>query len=104
MRITFNPYNLSRTSFSQNSQSYNWGFNHGKNDGLVGSRSNPKQDKNIEMNKEEYEKGYSRGYSIGKSQRQFDTTTISDIIQELVDNGTPREQAVYFASQYLGGW
>ena len=51
-----------------------------------------------------YEKGYNKGYNVGKAGRLSDTATVNDVIQELVDNGTPRDQAIKFASQYLGGW
>ncbi|MBQ8887800.1 MAG: hypothetical protein IJY61_08885 [Candidatus Gastranaerophilales bacterium] len=104
MQINFNTYSISRPSFAKNSQSYNIGFNHGKNDGLIGSSSQRKQNNDFEINKEDYEKGYNRGYNIGKAGRLSNTATVSDVIQELVDSGTSREQARKFASLYLGGW
>ena len=104
MQITFNTYNISRPTFAQNSRSYNMGFNHGKNDGLVGARSFQKRDEDIEINSEDYEKGYNKGYNIGKAGRMSDTVTVNDVIQDLVSSGTPRKQAIEFVSQYLGGW
>lgn len=104
MRVSLNINNFSKPSFAQKSQSYNYGFNHGKNDGLVGSRSEVTHDDKLDINVEEYEKGYNSGYNIGKSCRFSETTTVTDIIQELIDNGTPRNEAMKFVSQYLGGW
>lgn len=104
MQINFNTYKISRPSFSQDERSYNMGFNHGKNDGLVGSRSVQDKDESIELNTDDYEKGYNKGYNFGKMQRPNDTTTVADVIQDLVNNGKTRKEATEFVAMYLGGW
>ena len=104
MQINFNTYKISRPSFAHDERSYNMGFNHGKNDGLVGSRSIQKKDKSIELSTDDYEKGYNNGYNLGKMQRSNDTTTVADVIQDLVNNGKTRKEATEFVAMYLGGW
>ncbi len=103
MQVTFNTYNCSKPNFGNN-KSYTLGYNHGKNDGIKGSRTFPDYGEE-EILKEEYDSGYNNGYKIGKESRKNEKyVTVTDVIQELIENGMPKDRAIEFAASCYGGW
>lgn len=96
-------FNINKQSFGYSKQ-YKNGLVAGKIDGYNGKSDYKINPHYTETEQKDYETGYNVGYQKGQKSRKGNTVTTSDVIQDLVNSGTPRDQAIQFVASAFGGW